>query len=196
MKDETQNPEIEAVETPETEPKAVETAPERNPKDWVTENFSWREMTRSQTAARRGIDNTPNTEQRKNIAYTAAQLEKIRAYVAQKFGEPRAVIVSSGFRCLTLNRAIGGSTTSAHVYGLAADFDIQGLTSPQTAKIVKEMKDKGLIDYDQLILEYPKNGNAAWVHIGFRVGGKNHRRQELTANRVNGKTVYSAGLLA
>ncbi|RRD91462.1 D-Ala-D-Ala carboxypeptidase family metallohydrolase [Conchiformibius steedae] len=196
MKNETQNPEIEAVETPETEPQTVETAPVHNPADWVTENFSWREMTRSQTAARRGIDNTPNAEQRKNILYTAQQLEKIRAYVAQKFGAPRVVMVSSGFRSLTLNRAIGGSTTSAHVHGLAADFDIQGLTSAQTAKIVKEMKDKGLIDYDQLILEYPTRGDGAWVHIGFKAGGKGHRRQELTANRVNGKTVYSAGLQA
>lgn len=186
MKDETQNSDIEAIET----------APARNPDDWVTEHFSWREMTRSQTAARRGIDNTPNTEQRKNIAYTAAQLEKIRAYVAEKYGAPRAVIVSSGFRCLTLNRAIGGSTTSAHIYGLAADFDIQGLTSPQTARLIKDMADKELIAYDQLILEYPKHGNAAWVHIGFKPNGQGQRNQELTANRVNGKTVYSAGLLA
>lgn len=123
-------------------------------------------------------------------------MEKIRAYVAEKFGAPRAVIVSSGFRCLTLNRAIGGSAASAHVYGLAADFDIQGLTSAQTAKIVKEMKDKGLIDYDQLILEFPKRGDAAWVHIGFKPEGKGQRGQELTANRVNGRTAYSAGLAA
>lgn len=192
-----ENQEIEQIETLEAEENvAVETPPARNPADWVTENFSWREMTRSQTAARRGIDNTPNETQRKNILYTARQLEKIRAYVAEKYGSPRVIIVSSGFRCLTLNRAIGGSATSAHVHGLAADFDIQGLTSAQTAKLVKEMKDKGLLDYDQLILEFPKRGNAAWVHIGFRAGGQNHRRQELTANRVNGKTVYSAGLLA
>lgn len=171
-------------------------APVKNPDDWVTEHFSRKELIKSSTAARLGIDNTPSTTEWENIKYTAQQLEKIRAYVTEKLGKETAVIVSSCFRCMKLNRAVGGSVTSAHCHGLAADFDIAGLTSPQTAKLIREMRSKGLIDYDQLILEYPKNGNGAWVHIGFKAGGKGHRHQELTATRVNGKTVYSAGLLA
>lgn len=58
------------------------------------------------------------------------------------------------------------------------------------------MRQKGLLDYDQNILEFPKLGDGAWVHIGFKPNGKGNRRQELTASRVNGKTRYSAGLLA
>lgn len=186
---------IPQVDVPKQEMPEI-TILERNPNDWVTEHFSRKELTKSNTAARLGIDNTPSTTEWENIKYTAEQLEKIRAYVTEKLGKETAVIVSSCFRCVKLNKAVGGSATSAHCHGLAADFDIAGLTSPQTAKLVREMRSKGLIDYDQLILEYPKNGNGAWVHIGFKTGGKGHRHQELTANRVNGKTVYSAGLLA
>lgn len=186
----------ETVETPEAEPQAADNPPVRNPDDWVTEHFSKKEMTRSDTAARRGWDNTPNAEQWANVLYTAQQLEKIRAYITTKLGAPRALIVTSCFRSERVNRAIGGSPKSAHLHGLAADFDVAGLTSPQTARLIKEMADKGLIAYDQLILEHPKRGNAAWVHIGFKAGGKGQRGQELTANVVKGQTVYSKGLLA
>lgn len=163
---------------------------------YVTEHFSWNEMTRSTTAARHGIDNTPNETERLNILRVAQELEKIRAYASEKRGKDTAIIVSSCFRNEQVNNLVGGSKTSAHRFGLAVDFDIQGYTSVQTAELVKEMADKGLIQYDQLILEFPKNGSGAWVHIGFKANPEHNRHQELTANKVNGKTVYSRGLLA
>lgn len=164
--------------------------PEKNPDDWVTPNFSKREMTRSDTAIRLGIANTPNAQEWAYIKYSAEWLEKIRAYAG------RPIIVSSCFRCVAVNRRVGGSSTSAHCFGLAVDFDIVGYTSAQTAHLLKEMRQKGLLDYDQNILEFPKFGDGAWVHIGFKPNGRGNRRQELTANRVNGKTRYSAGLQA
>lgn len=163
---------------------------------YVTKNFSWNEMTRSTTAARHGIENIPNETERANILRVAQELEKIRAYASEKRGQDTAIIVSSCFRSERVNKLVGGSSTSAHRFGLAADFDIQGYTSIRAAELVKEMADKGLIEYDQLILEFPKNGAGAWVHIGFKANSAHNRHQELTANKVNGKTVYSQGLLA
>lgn len=92
--------------------------PEKNPDDWVTPNFSKRELTRSDTAIRLKIDNTPNAQEWAYIKYSAEWLEKIRAYAG------RPIIVSSCFRCAAVNRRVGGSSTSAHCFGLAVDFDI------------------------------------------------------------------------
>lgn len=182
------------VTVPTAEP--IIEPPTRNPADWVTEHFSWREMTRSDTAVRLGLSNKPNAAERENIIYTAKQLEKIRAYASEKNGKDTGIIVTSCFRSQIVNARVGGSSSSAHRYGLAVDFDIVGYTSAQTANLLKEMRQKGLLSYDQNILEYPKLGAGAWVHVGFKHGGRGHRLQDLTANKVRGRTVYSAGLLA
>lgn len=154
----------------------------------ITENFSLAELTRSDTAKRRGLDNMPKGQDLANLKYTAAQLEKIRAYV----GAP--ITVSSGFRSTAVNAAVGGSPTSAHRFGLAADIDAVGFTSPQLADKIIEMRNQGLIAFDQLILEFPERGEGAWVHIGFKQNGKNQRNRVLTATKRGGKTVYLPGL--
>lgn len=195
------NPETIAVEMTEIEantPTVPETPklPSRNPDDWLTEHFSKKEMTRSDTAARHGVANIPNKQEWKNILFSANQMEKIRAYACSKTGRDVGVIVTSCFRSEEVNRLVGGASKSAHRFGLAVDFDLVGFTSKQTADLVKEMSDKGLIKYDQLILEFPKNGAGAWVHIGFKQNERDYRHQELTANKVRGRTVYSEGLIA
>ena len=153
----------------------------------ITENFSLAELTRSDTAKRRGLSNTPNEHELGNITKTAEELEKIRAYIAAP------IVVSSCFRSEAVNRAVGGSKTSAHRYGSAADIDAVGYTSPQLAEKILEMRDKGLITFDQLILEFPERGAGAWVHIGFRWHSL-MRNQVLTAKKVKGKTAYLQGL--
>ncbi|STZ77336.1 D-Ala-D-Ala carboxypeptidase family metallohydrolase [Bergeriella denitrificans] len=153
----------------------------------ITEHFSLAELTRSDTAKRRGLNNTPNANELANIKKTAAELEKIRAYVEAP------IVVSSCFRSAAVNRAVGGSSTSAHRYGSAADIDAVGYTSPELARKILEMRDKGLIKFDQLILEFPERGAGAWVHIGFR-WNSGMRNQVLTAKTVKGRTVYVAGL--
>lgn len=182
-------PDIQTVEITPTQP-------EKNPADWITEHFSWREMTRSDTAIRLKIKNIPNEAERANIKYCAEKLEEVRAYVSNKNGKDTGIVVTSCFRCELLNQKVGGAPSSAHRFGLAVDFDIIGYTSAQTAKLLKEMKDKGVLSYDQNILEFPKLGDGAWVHLGFKANPRHNRHQELTANKINGKTNYSAGLLA
>lgn len=153
----------------------------------ITEHFSLKELTRSETARRLGLQNTPPSAEMANIQYTAEQLEKIRAYVG------RAIIVTSCFRSERVNKAVGGSPTSAHRFGLAADCDAIGLTSLAFAKEIIKMRDEGKIKFDQLILEFPERGDGAWVHIGFRRNSP-MRNQIMTATKKNGKTVYLPGL--
>lgn len=160
----------------------------------LTPNFSYREMTRSSTAIRHGIDNTPNPDELANLIYTAQQLEKVRAYLNEKYQRPIGIIVSSGFRNERVNTLVKGSKNSAHKLGLAADCDATDFTSTQFAKEIIQMRDKGLIAFDQLILEFPERGDGAWVHLGFKKDGKGQRNQILTATKRNGKTVYLQGL--
>ena len=155
----------------------------------ITEHFSFKELTRSETARRLGLQNVPSAAEMANIQYTAEQLEKIRAYVG------RGIVVTSCFRSERVNKAVGGSPTSAHRFGLAADCDAIGLTSLAFAKEIIKMRDEGKITFDQLILEFPERGDGAWVHVGFRRNGQ-MRNQILTATRKDGKTVYLQGLQA
>ncbi|HEZ5227648.1 TPA: ATP-binding protein [Neisseria meningitidis] len=153
----------------------------------ITEHFSLKELTRSETARRLGLQNVPSDAEMANIQYTAEQLEKIRAYVG------RGIVVTSCFRSERVNKAVGGSPTSAHRFGLAADCDAIGLTSLAFAKEIIKMRDEGEIKFDQLILEFPERGDGAWVHIGFRRNNP-MRNQIMTATKKNGKTVYLPGL--
>jgi hypothetical protein len=153
----------------------------------ISEHFSFRELTRSESARRAGIENVPTAAEMDNIYYTAQQLEKIREYVG------RGIIVTSCFRSERVNKLVGGSPTSAHRFGLAADCDAIGLTSLAFAKELIKMRDAGKLVFDQLILEFPERGDGAWVHIGFRRNAP-MRNQILTATKKNGKTVYLQGL--
>ena len=153
----------------------------------ITEHFSLKELTRSETARRLGLQNVPSDAEMANIQYTAEQLEKIRAYGG------RGIVVTSCFRSERVNKAVGGSPTSAHRFGLAADCDAIGLTSLAFAKEIIKMRDEGEIKFDQLILEFPERGDGAWVHIGFRRNNP-MRNQIMTATKKNGKTVYLPGL--
>ncbi len=153
----------------------------------ISEHFSYRELTRSEAARRAGIENTPTAAEMDNIYWTAQQLEKIREYVG------RGIVLTSCFRSERVNKLVGGSPTSAHRFGLAADCDAIGLTSLAFAKELIKMRDAGKLVFDQLILEFPERGDGAWVHIGFRRNAP-MRNQILTATKKNGKTVYLQGL--
>lgn len=153
----------------------------------VTQNFSLRELTRSETARRMGVENIPTEKEMQNIRKTAEQLEKIREYVG------RGIIVTSCFRSEHVNKLVGGSPTSAHRFGSAADCDAIGMTSFAFAKKLIEMRDVGKLVFDQLILEFPERGDGAWVHVGFRWHSP-MRNQVLTAKKIKGKTVYLQGL--
>lgn len=123
----------------------------------LTEHFSLDEMVFSQTAARRGIDNTPSPAIIENLRATAAVMERVRSLLGDN-----PIRVSSGYRCPELNAAVGGSKNSAHMQGLAVDFTCAGYgTVYEVANAIASSN----IEFDQLIYEF-----GTWVHLGLRVG--------------------------
>ena len=146
----------------------------------LSENFSLIELTKSQTAERKGIDNTPSPTHRHNLKLLCtAILQPIRDYFN------RVVSVSSGYRSEALCLAIGSKTTSQHAKGQAADFEIYGLSNQELANWIREN-----LDYDQLILEYwtPESPNNGWIHCSYNAEG--NRKEYLRAYKNEGKTKY------
>lgn len=128
--------------------------------------FTIRELTKSTTAIKKGIDNTPTREAVGNLT---ALVENILDPLREAWGEP--LIVTSGYRCPRLNKAVGGSATSQHVKGEAADIRTLKDT-PEENKRLFDLVQKLKLPYDQLINEY----NYDWVHISF---SPRNRRQIL-----------------
>ena len=146
----------------------------------LTKNFSLIELTKSQTAERKGIDNTPSAEHQENLK---SLCEMILQPIRDHFGQ--VVSVSSGYRSPELCVAIGSSTKSQHARGEAADFEIFGVSNKDLADYIDEN-----LDYDQLILEYWKESdpNSGWIHCSFNTQG--NRKQYLRAYKENGSTKY------
>jgi len=139
----------------------------------LSPHFSLAELTASQTAARKGLDNTPDAVVKNNLTITAANLEKVRDLLKHP------IIISSGYRSPAVNRAVGGSATSAHTKGWAVDFICPGFGSP--VQVVEKLKSSDLI-FDQIIEE------GTWVHISF---APTMRKQVMKASFKNGKPTYS-----
>lgn len=136
--------------------------------------FTLEELTRSPKAESDGIDNTPTLDALTNLQTTALRLDAVRKLL----GKP--ILISSGYRGQALNKAVGGSATSAHMDGNAVDFTSPAFGTP--AQVFDRIRHSG-IKFDQLICE--KN---RWVHIGF---GSKNRGQCLV---YDGKTYKEAGV--
>ncbi len=141
----------------------------------LTAHFALEELTRSSTAERLAIDNTPSLETVARLTILAMGLEKVRALL----GAPLSI--DSGYRCPALNKAVGGVPDSAHVQGYAADFICPAYGSP--LMIARAIADSG-IDFDQVIQE------GTWVHVSF---DPRLRRQLLTAHFGPAGTTYTGG---
>lgn len=150
----------------------------------LSEHFSLGEFTFSQTAVRLGIANTAPDDIIPRLLTVARSMERVRKLLGD-----RPVRISSVYRSDTLNKAVGGSKTSAHCEGWAVDFTCDKFGSPRD---VAEMLVDSDIKFDQLILEFPEaNG---WVHISFDPS-RGLRRSVLTAKKVGKETVYERGLV-
>lgn len=142
----------------------------------LSAHFTLAELTRSDTAQARGIDNAPSPTHLANLMRLAATLEEVRAALG---GMP--ILISSGYRSPALNRAVGGSSTSDHANGLAADF-----TCPRFGSVMQVCQVISISDlqFDQLIYE---QGATEWVHLGI---GTRMRQQVMSwssrAGYVNG----------
>jgi len=125
----------------------------------LSKYFSLRELTFSKLAEDHGIDNTPDAKTLETLKYTASQLDKVRELLN------KPVNISSGYRCMQVNRRIGSKDTSQHLKGEAVDFKCELFGSPK--KVFDKIRESN-IQFDQLILEFN-----SWVHISFvKEGGR------------------------
>lgn len=130
--------------------------------------FSLSEFLNSATAKRLGIDNTPSFEVVDNLNKLADYLDVIR----EKVGKP--ILISSGFRCPVLNKAVGGVSNSQHQKGLAADLICADMES-----LEKVLRETG--GFDQLIKEHHKGSKSFWYHVS--VAPRNGKpRQQIIMN--------------
>jgi hypothetical protein len=152
----------------------------------LTANFSLHELSKSETALRMGLDNTPDEEATENLRLLC---EKVLQPVRDHYG--KGVKVNSAYRSPESNAAVGGSKTSDHCKGMAADIEIPGVANADLAQWIMDN-----LDYTQLILEFYTPGipDSGWVHVSYDPA--NLKKQELTATKVAGKTQYLPGLVA
>ena len=138
-------------------------------------HFSLAELTKSQTATRKGIDNKPTLDHIENLTELCTQvLEPTR----RNFGKP--MVISSGYRSEELCEAIGSSKNSQHAKGEAADFEMFGVDNKELAKYIKNN-----LVFDQLILEFynPDDPSSGWVHCSY--SKEENRKQSLLYNGKN-----------
>ncbi|MEJ2659035.1 MAG: D-Ala-D-Ala carboxypeptidase family metallohydrolase [Desulfobacterales bacterium] len=135
----------------------------------LSEHFSLKEFCLSQTAVRHGINNVPNE-------LTIAKMKALAVNVLEParniLGRP--IRVSSGFRCIKVNRLIGGADSSQHTKGEAGD-----LTCDDNAELFSIIYHN--FEFDQLIWEFGDDSEPAWVHVSFREG--KNRKEVLRAVR-------------
>jgi len=149
----------------------------------LSTNFTLEEFTRSQTAIRQNIDNTPTDEHTENLQLLC---EMVLQPVRDHFGP---IAINSGYRGIVLNKAIGGSWKSQHCEGKAADIECPGTGNRHVAEWISDN-----CTFDQLILEFHTIGipDSGWVHVSYNRGA--NRMQRLRAVKEDGKTVYKNGL--
>jgi len=150
----------------------------------LSEHLDLSEVTRSESAKRKGISNMPTEAHIANFKLLA---ENIFEPIRNHFRCP--IIISSGYRSKELNAVIGGSLTSQHCQGEAIDIDMDGTSQGVTNRMVFDyIKDN--LNFDQLIYEFGDANNPDWVHVSYESSGK-QRKQILRAIRSGGKTIYN-----
>ena len=147
----------------------------------ISKHISYKEGVYSNTATRRGIDNTPNDEQLDNMELVAEKVfEPLREWVNGP------IKINSFFRCPKLNKAIGGSGTSQHCHGQAIDLD-DTFGKATNAEMYHWIKEN--LDFDQMIWEFGTDKNPNWLHISW-VSHRPNRKKLTIAKKVNGRTKY------
>lgn len=128
--------------------------------------FTIEELTRSDSATKRGIDNTPTAEAVRNLT---TLVDKVLDPLRTAWGGP--IVVNSGYRCKALNDAVGGSKTSDHMTGRAADIEAADRSKASNTKLFNLIQSLGL-SFDQLIDE----SGMSWVHVSYRSEAENRKQ--------------------
>ena len=152
----------------------------------LSHNFTLQELIKSHEAVRKGLDNAPSQE-------VISSLQELSNMVLQPVRDhfDKSVTVNSGYRSPEVNAAVGGSKTSDHCKGQAADIEIAGIPNAELAEWIRDN-----LAFTQVILEFYTQGipDSGWVHVSYDPA--NLKKQSLTAVKQDGKTVYLQGLVA
>lgn len=151
----------------------------------VSKNFALSEMVKSATAERLNVDNSPSDIHLVNLTHLAIH---ILQPVRDQFG---VITINSGYRSPTLNAKVGGSKTSQHCNGQAADFESFSTPNPDLAKWIANN-----LEFDQLILEFYDgvNPNSGWVHCSYNLMG--NRKKIMTALKTKSGVQYKNGFVS
>ena len=151
----------------------------------VSKNFALSEMVKSATAERLGVDNSPSDIHLVNLTHLAIH---ILQPVRDQFG---VITINSGYRSPALNAKVGGSKTSQHCNGQAADFESFSTPNPDLAKWIANN-----LEFDQLILEFYDgvNPNSGWVHCSYNLMG--NRKKIMTALKTKSGVQYKNGFVS
>ncbi len=154
----------------------------------LSNDFSLSEFTKSQVAIRKGLKNRPSLKAIANLKLLCQWvLQPLRNYVCD------LLFINSGYRSPEVNKAIGGSATSQHCLGEAADIEVSGNDNREVAIWIRDN-----IKFDQLILEYYKKGEprSGWVHVSYRKGRNRQQVKRAVKRIIKGKkkTIYPKGL--
>jgi zinc D-Ala-D-Ala carboxypeptidase len=144
----------------------------------ISAHFTLEEFAFSESAARLGLDNTPDKHAIANIIRMAAFMELVRTLLGD-----HPIVVHSGYRSPQVDNAVGGVITSAHCHGLACDFISPIFGTPHETALTIFRSD---LPYDQLILEY------GWVHVSLPQDGVVARRESLT--KPSKEAPYKSGI--
>ena len=128
----------------------------------ISEHFTIEELCRSQMAFYLGIDNAPDRE---DIIANLKRLAFHTLEAVRFLNDNKPIIITSGYRCKELNKAVGGVATSQHQNGCAADFVVG--SAEENRRLFQAIKSSGSVPFDQLILET----RAGWIHISYVEGG-------------------------
>ena len=144
---------------------------------FLTEHFSLREMTKTSV---KGVDNSPDDKALQNLKRLCQWLERLRQRWNTYYGEgDDGIIINSGYRSDAVNRAVGGSKTSNHLTGCAADIRCAGVEQAlRYAVLILDYADTTKQDFDELLVE--KSGNKYWVHLAVRPTGNRRNSKILT----------------
>ena len=150
----------------------------------LSKNLSLHEVTKSDIAMRKGIDNTPSEEHLENLKYLA---KKVFQPIREHFGVP--IYISSGYRSPELNKAVGGSSRSFHSHGMALDLDQDGRNKGvSNSDVFYFIKDN--LPFTELIWEFGDENNPNWVHVAIASGREDEKNIKI-AQKVNNQTIYS-----
>lgn len=151
----------------------------------LSENFTLSELTKSEYAIRNDLLNMPDESQIVNLKMLC---EKVLQPIRDHFDRP--VIISSGYRSKILNMRIGGSKTSDHCKGFAADIEVPGISNYELAVWIRNN-----LQFKQVILEFYRVGDpdSGWVHVSYDPADL--KMQALTAFKRNGEVLYLNGLV-